>query len=141
MIKEISKFIADESGFTLGTTLQATRRTDASPDRCNVVLESGGSTVYYDLPDRVDKMIQVISRAKTYEDARDDAWTIYKALFPNLTDDSLPLGSMTLSAIAPATQDYEAMTIEPLADPQYIGQDDKGRYEFSTNYLFRIQNV
>lgn len=141
MIKEISKFIADESGFTLGDTLQAVHRTDASPVRCSVVLESGGGVVYPDLPDRVDKMIQVISRAKKYLDARDDAWTIYKALFPNLTGDGLPLGSMSISAIAPATQNYVAMTIEPLADPQFIGQDDKGRYEISCNYIFRIRNA
>lgn len=141
MIKEISKFIADESGFTLGDTLQAAHRTDASPDRCSVVLESGGGAVYYDLPDRVDKMIQVISRATTYMTARTDARIIYKALFPDLTGDGLPLGSMAISAIAPATQDYVAMIIEPLADPQYIGQDEKKRFEFSCNYIFRIQNA
>jgi len=38
-------------------------------------------------------------------------------------------------------KEYEAMTIEPLATPQYIGQDEKGRYEFSTNYIFKIKKL
>ncbi len=141
MIKEISKFIADESGLILGDTLQVAHRTPNSPDRCSVVLESVGGSVYYDLPDRVDKMIQVISRAYKYMDARADAWTIYKALFPDLNASELPLGSMPIAAIAPATQNYIAMTIEPVAAPAYIGQDEKKRYEFSCNYIFRMQNA
>lgn len=36
---------------------------------------------------------------------------------------------------------YEAMIIEPLATPQHIGQDEKGRYEFSTNYLMKIKKL
>lgn len=141
MIKEIATFIASESGFVLGTTIQMAHRTPDSPDRCSVVLEGTGGAVHPDLPDRVDKMIQVISRAATYMDAYDDAWTIYKALFPNLTATGLPAGSRTISAVAPATQDYEAMTITPLTDPQYIGRDEKKLYEISCNYIFRLQNA
>ena len=137
MIKEIAHFIAARAGagFAVGTTIQVGHRTDASPDQCSVVLESAGGALHFDLPDRNDKMVQVISRATTYMTARADAWTIFNALHGQAgwkTD---------LTAIAPATQNYEAMTIEALADPQYIGQDDKDRYEFSTNYIFRIQNA
>ncbi len=140
MIKEISKFIADESGFVLGDTLQATHRTDDSPDQCSVVLESVGAGIYYDLPDKLDKMIQVISRAKTYMDALNDALVIFKALRGSVVAGSgIPLGIREILAVAPATQDYEAV-IEALTGPQYIGQDEKGRYEISTNYIFRIQN-
>lgn len=140
MIKEISKFIADESGFVLGDTLQATHRTDDSPDQCSVVLESVGAGIHPDLPDKLDKMIQVISRAETYITALDDALTIFNALRNSVVAGSgIPLGVREISAVAPATQDYLA-TIEALAGPQYIGQDEKGRYEFSVNYIFRIQN-
>lgn len=135
MIKEIGTFIAARAGLAVGTTMQIGHRIPSSPDRCSVALESGGGGLHFDLSDRVDKMIQVISRAKTYMTARDDARTIFNALHGEA-------GWKTgLTAIAPATQDYEAMTIEALSDPQYIGQDDKDRYEFSTNYIFRIQNV
>jgi len=40
-----------------------------------------------------------------------------------------------------AESSYEIMIIEPLASPQYIGQDEKGRYEFSTNYLMKIKKL
>lgn len=134
MIKEIAAFIASKTSFAIGTTLQVAHRTQDSPDRCNVVLETAGGAVYFDLPDRVDKHIQIISRAKTYMDARDDAWEIYRALHDGT-------GGWTLTAVPPAEQDYEAMTIEALAEPQYIGQDDKKRYEISCNYIFRIKNL
>ena len=38
------------------------------------------------------------------------------------------------------TEEYEIMVLEPLVTPQYIGQDEKGRYEFSTNYLMKIKS-
>ena len=137
MIREISKFIADRSGFTVGDTLQVAHRPPSAPHRCSVVLESVGGGLYADLRDRIDKMIQVISRAKTYMDARDEARTIFNKLHHD--DDSH--GSWLIDHVDPATQDYRAMTIDALADPQYIGQDNKRRYEFSTNYIFRMQNV
>ena len=140
MIKEIALFVATKSGLALGTRLQCAHRTPASPDRCSVVLESGGGSTFASLPDRINKMIQVISRGKTYMNAHDDAWTIFNALHGTLAGSVLPLGSRTMPAIAPATQNYEVI-IDPVTDPQYIGPDDKGRYEFSCNYIFRIINV
>ena len=38
-------------------------------------------------------------------------------------------------------EEYEAMVIEPLASPQYIGQDEKGRWEFSCNYIFKTKRL
>ena len=37
------------------------------------------------------------------------------------------------------TEEYEIMVVEPLVTPQWIGQDEKGRYEFSTNYIFKMK--
>jgi len=80
-------------------------------------------------------MIQVISRANTYMTARDDAWTIFEVLHGEA-------GWVTnLTGIDAGAPDLEAQTIEALADPQFIGQDDKDRYEFSTNYIFRMKEV
>lgn len=141
MIKEIAHFIASITSFEIGTTLQVAHRTQDAPDRCNVVLETAGGAVHPDLPDRIDKNIQIISRADNYMDAHDDAWEIFRALFGTLEGSALPFGERTLPAVAPATQDYKAMTITPLADPQWIGQDEKKRFEFSCNYIWRIQNL
>jgi len=132
MIKEIAAFIASKTSFVIGDTLQVGHRTQDAPDRCNVVLESAGGGLYFDLPDRVDKMIQVISRANTYLRARDDAWEIFDALHGT--------AGWTLSAVAPAVQNYEAMTIEAIAPPQYIGEDENRRFEYSCNFIFRNQD-
>jgi len=137
MLKEIAEFIEAQTSFVIGTDLIVGHRLTDSPDRCNVILETAGGGLHFSLTDRVDKQIQIISRAKTYFDARDDAHEIFNALH---TGDYGSSGH-TLSAVAPATQDYEAMTIEALSDPQYIGQDEKGRFEFSTNYTWRIRNA
>ena len=137
MLKEIIQFIEDKTSFVIGTDLYAGHRILDAPDQCQVVLETGGGSLHFDLTDRVDKMIQILSRAKTYFTARADAMEIFDALH---TGDYGSAGH-TLAAVAPAVQAYEAMTIEAVSDPQYIGQDEKGRYEFSTNYLFKIKNA
>lgn len=133
MIKEITAFIASKTSFVVGTTLLAGHKAQGAPDRTNIVIESAGGAVYFDLPERVDKLVQVISRARTYMTAERDAKEIYAALHGT--------AGWTMAAVAPATQDYEAQTIEAVADPQYIGQDEKRRYRFSTNYIFRIKNL
>ena len=132
MIQEIAKFIETRTSFVIGTTLRVGRRTQNSPDRCQVVLESAGGGVYFDLPDRGDVLIQVISRATTQMNARDDAWEIYKAIHGT--------AGWTLPVITSGVI-YEAMTIEAVATPQYIGEDEKRRHEFSTNYVWQIKNA
>ena len=132
MIKEIAVFISGKTSLIIGDTLQVGHRTQDAPDRCSAILESGGGKPYFDLPDRIDKTIQIISRAKTYFTARTDAWEIFDALHGT--------AGWQISAVAPATQDYEAQVIEGISDPQYIGQDEKLRYEFSTNFIVKIKN-
>jgi len=44
-----------------------------------------------------------------------------------------------IRVIVEGYKEYEAMTIAPLVTPQYIGQDEKGRWEFSCNYQFKIR--
>jgi len=138
MLKEIAKFIEDKTAsLTIGTNLFEGHRLQDAPDRCTCILETGGGGLDFDLTDRVDKMIQVLSRGKTYFTARTDAWEVFDALHTG----AYGMSGHTLAHVLPALQDYEAMTIEAISDPQYIGQDEKRRYEFSTNYLFKIRNA
>ena len=138
MIKEITKFIESKTSFVINADLFAGHRPEGAPDRCQVVLESSGGSIISDLPDRADMVIQILSRGnpKYYFQPRDDAWTIYDALFRNH-----PYGSAgwTLPVIIPG-KEYEAMVIIPLAIPQNIGQDEKLRWEFSTNYIVKIRD-
>ena len=131
MLKEITQFIENKTtSFTIGTNLFAGFRPD-SPDRCVGILEMGGSAVYFDLPDRSDKMIQALSRAADYWDSRADSFEIYDILH----------GSTGWTLPVVGTDEYYAMVIEAVSDPQYLGTDQNGRHQFSTNYIFKIRDV
>ena len=136
MFKEIIRFIEDKASLTLGTDLFSGHRPQDAPDACDLILETGGGGIEVDLPDRADYSIQVLSRAKTYFTARTRAWNVYDAIY---RDWSLGSAGWALPVVT-SGEEYEVMVIEPLAIPQYIGQDEKGRYEFSTNYIFRIKD-
>jgi len=125
-LKTLAEFIESKTSFVIGKNLYVGHRLPTSKLRCQVILESGGGKPYFDLPDRNDKAIQIISRAETYFNARDDAWEIFDALHG--------------TAGWQLAGNKEIMTIEALADPQYIGQDEEGRFEFSTNYIFKWED-
>jgi len=130
MFQEIVTFISNQTGFTIGTTLQAGHRLATAPDRCVLVAESAGGATVPELPDRADFLIQALSRAKTYFDARADAWTVYTALHGT--------AGWNMPILSGSGDDYIAWTVEALAIPQYIGQDVDGRFEFSVNFIFRM---
>ena len=135
MIKEVAKFIANQAGLTIGTDLFEGHRPQGTIDACDVILETAGGTTFFDLPERADPVFQVISRDTTYFTARARAYVIYDAIYRNHIYGSA-------GWILPVIDDaYEAMAIEPLASPQYKGEDKKSRYEFSTNYIFRIKKL
>lgn len=132
MLKAICKFIENQtSSFIIGDTLQVAWRPLDAPDQCTLIAESGGGGTIFDLPDRADKMIQVLSRATTYFDARDDAQEIYDVLHG--------AAGWELPEVV-AGKKYQAMVIEAVEVPQYLGIDEKGRHEFSVNYIFKIRD-
>ena len=133
MIKEVTDFIATKAGLTRDTDIFAGHRLSDTIDACDVVIEVAGGDVFFDLPERADVVFQVISRASTYFTARTRAYVIYDAIF---RDHVYGSAGWTLPIVDAA---YEAMIIEPLAIPQYKGLDDKKRFEFSTNYVFKLK--
>jgi len=142
MLKEFCEFIEDKTSFEVGTTLQVGYRPQDAPDRCNVVIESVGGSVYFDKPDRADQVFQIISRSTRGKlanmfDARDDAWEIFNALTANLPG-LLKSSGWTLPVVDKA---YIAMIIEAVATPAYIGTDEQGRFEYSTNYIVKIRDA
>ena len=128
MLKEICDWIDANSAFTLGTTLQCGHRLASAPDRCAVVQETGGGETNFDQRDMEWVQIQIVTRGETYFDARDDARTLH-ALIHGAA--GVEFGS------SPNT--YRA-TITAVNPPQYIGQDETRRYEFSTNYRVALYN-
>lgn len=137
MIQEVAKFIANKAGLTIGTDLFEGHRPQGTIDACDVLMETAGGTIFPDLPERADITFQVLSRAKNYVKARARAYVIYDAIYRNWTYGA---AGFTLPIVT-VGEEYEAMIIEPLAPPQYIGQDEKSRFEFSTNYVFKIKKL
>lgn len=137
MIREVTDFIADKAGLTRDTDLFAGHRPQNAQDACDVVLETAGGETFSDLPERADIVFQVLSRAKTYFTARARAHEIYNTIY---RDHIYGSAGWTLPIVV-VGEEYEAMVIEPLAPPQYVGQDNKSRFEFSTNYVFKIKKL
>lgn len=134
MLKEISVWLCGRvPGLTRGANLQIGYREDTAPVRCHTVLETGGTVPIFGLTDRIDYLLQVVSRAADYQTARADAWKIFDAIDGTAGWRIAPLTS--------GGQAYEAQTIEAQAVPQWIGQDEKGNHELSTNYVFRMKKA
>lgn len=144
MIKEITTFIRDKAALlpapvalVIDTDLFAGHRPQEAANNCDVVLETAGGEAFFELPERADPVIQVLSRGKTYFTARARAHVIFDAIFRIHTFGS---AGWTLPIVAGGPQ-YEAMVIVPLSPPQHIGQDEKLRHEFSTNYIFKLKRI
>lgn len=130
MIKEFTKYIKNGvSGMTIDTNLFAGFRPADCQDRCIAVLENTGGAVNSYFPDTGEKIIQVLTRAQSFWDARDDAYKVFNFL-KSKSQVELPV------VISPAA--YTAMFIEAVNFPQSLQQDEKGRWEFSTNYVVRL---
>lgn len=137
MLKEIAEFIEDHTTLIVGTTLQVGHREQSGgpgsgPDDCVLIQESGASGVIFDLPDRVDYVVQILSRATTYFQAEALAREVFDALHGT--------AGWTAPVLISAKQ-YEIQVIEALNHPQYIGQDASGRYEFSFSLIFKIKDA
>lgn len=129
MFKEICQLISDLTGFTKGAKLQVGHWVQDKPERAVLVLESGGFADWYLMPEQIEPTVQVLCRAKTYFEAREDAYAAFDALHKIATWPLPQLESGT---------DYLVYSIEALTIPQYLGVDDNRRHLFSTNYIFRI---
>lgn len=139
MIKEIGQYIANKTAlsgahtiFTLGGNLQIGHRPATAPDRCVVLLERVPGRQDFWLDDRVDLIVQVIARAADYHDAREDAWAAHEILKKIIAVD-LP--------VVNSGPQYHVATSEAQQTPTYIGQDERGRFELSANYVIRIQTL
>lgn len=129
MIKELADWIEDNSSFFCGSTLQVGWREQGAPDRCVTIQETGGGDTNFYQPDMEWVQVQIIARGRTYFDARDDARTIHELMH----------GAAGIT-IGNSPTYYVVGAITAVNPPQYIGQDDARRYEFSTNYRVAYYN-
>lgn len=135
MFREIVTLIEAQTGFARGANgagkLQVGHMSQQAPARAVLVQETGGAPEFTPNEDMVDLTIQILNRAPTYFEAHEDAWTAYRGLHG--------LSGMNLPRIDGSGEDYLAMTIEAMAAPQYLGEDEDRRHVFSTNYIFRME--
>lgn len=141
MLKEITQFILDHAatalGFQLGVNLFAGHLPLKDMNGAEVgvrvmaILERAGGAVDGQLPDYVEKAVQVWNRNDNYFEARDDAQAIYDVLH-GFTGHVL-MGVYSHTA-------YYLLTADALSVPTPIATpDEKGAFEFSTNYILRIE--
>ena len=130
MIKEIVQYIEDNTDFIIGTDLFAGFAPPEIED-CVIAIESGGRPNFY-LTDYVEKTIQIVARNKDYWKARDDADEIYVLLHGQ--------GGITLPKVGNG-KEYYVNTMEAISVPQSVGQDEKGLFNISTNFVLRIQDA
>ncbi len=129
--REIVQLIADLTGFTIGTKLQAGHLKQNAPVRYVLVQETGGATEYFPNEDVVFVAIQVLTRAATYYESREDSYAVFHAIHGT--------AGWNLPRMDGSGEDYIAMTVEAVYAPQYLGVDDNNRHIFSTNYIFRME--
>ena len=133
MLKEISEWLVTKlPTLTIGGNLQVGWHDIGAPVRCHTLTETGGPGDWY-IDGKIDCTIQVTTRAATYQNARDDAWQIYNLLQGT--------AGWQIPALVSGGQAYMAMSIEALAAPQFLGFDEKGAFEFTTNYIFRMKKA
>jgi len=142
MIKEIATFILNQTtvsywardvNFFAGhlPVINSERTKLEEIPRVACILENVPAALVGDLPDRQDKQIQIWNRAESYFKARDDANEFFQMLHGS-TQWALP-------QIGGSGEEYFAMIIDGVASPAPIeNPDEKGRFVFSTNYLFKI---
>lgn len=102
-----------------------------STPRIVVVRDNVGGEVDGQIPDQVRKVIQVLARSDSYMTALADSLEIFTALHGNCCD--------PFPAIESGIE-YKNYTIDAISDPGYIGQDENGYYQFSTNYIWIIKD-
>lgn len=132
MLKEFVTYIATNiSALTRDTNLFAGFRPNDAPDECVVVLESNGGSVNSYFPDAGEKPIQILSRAESYWTARSNSYLVHDLLKSK--------SQITLPVVGSTT--YKAEFIEAVDFPQSLGQDERGLWEFSQNFVVRIREV
>ena len=140
MINSIGQWIQNLAlGFTLGENLFIGGFPDKRPDgtktpvRVTTIIDQTSSAVYFDRPDRVDLVVQVLSRGSDKREAYNDANTIFRRIH-GLSAIDLPEEEHV------SGHEFVAMTIEANQAPQYVGQDSEARLQYSTNYIFRMRD-
>jgi len=112
---------------------------DLTNQRYVAVLENAGGAVDNQLPDFIEKAIQIYNQADSYFQARKDAMDVYMLLHRDVN--TYGAAGINLPIVAGGPQ-WLAMVIDALSVPAPIQNPDlKGNYVFSTNFIFKMEKA
>jgi len=132
MIKEFTTYIANNTSFTLGTTIFAIADL-GNTDECIVVAEPNPGLVNGTLVDLRQIPLVIYSRAKTMFTARDNAYTVF---------DLLQSATGKIQVTLPVVDGYTYLCNFDCRTPGYAGLDESGRrYVFSMPVDVTITNM
>jgi len=127
LLREVTTWVSTGTGWVIGTELFAGKFPPEEQDEAVVILESGGPPEQILIDRRVGRyMFQVLCRGSTYFSVRDNAVAAMTYLHE--------LAQQVIG-------EWEVLTSEAITQPQFIGYDERGRVEFSTNYELRAVQV
>ena len=127
MVKAFCEWLASSSsglGLVIGSTLYAGQRPAAAPDLCTVVLERVPEIVDPERKDARQVTFQLFTRGRGYFTARDEARRIFDQV----------VNQYGVTGIDGWFVGHISGT-----GPAWIGQDDKGRDEFSANITLNCE--
>jgi hypothetical protein len=135
MIKELVTYIATQASLTVGSTIEAGPFRQDSGETCIAVIESGGLDKRYatgktgETSQRWEQMVQIISRAPTYQESRTAALAVFAVLQKR--------GTLSLPVITTGFT-YSIESVASLPRPQHTGQDPTGRFLFTFNPMLHV---
>jgi hypothetical protein len=135
MIKPFCEWLATGLSLTIGTTLLEGWRPQDAPNACSVVLDRTGSIADPYLLVERELHYQILTRDTTYNLGYEAATDIYEWLIAKARRET------QLHTGAGETGEEGEWTLHNIEgiSPQFIGQDGKGRFEFSANYTLRVR--
>jgi hypothetical protein len=134
MIESIALFAENATDLVLGTNLFAGYRPPDAQDDCVAILERVPAMDNPMTPGFLQKPIQILGRATDYYSARALTMLVYNVFFGrDVAGSDLP--------IVVSGDILWRLLIATGTEPAYIGKDDNGRYEFSSNLILRLQET
>jgi hypothetical protein len=132
MLQQVVSYIQSQTSLTLGVDLFAGDANLINVDHVTIY-DSPGTAPDFDLPDRIDAMIQIIAHYENYIEARDKANEIANLFHGNC--------GITLPIVSSGETQLQVSTGQILNGPYSLGYDSQQKCMVSINLLLVIQNL
>ena len=132
MLKNIAQYVDNQLSCSLGVDLFHGWRPEGVADDCITLLERTGRMDNFYIPGCSSVPVQIISRSVSYGDGLAGAWSVIN-LFCGVDKAGITLPTLVSGEI------YRVNAAETISGPFWMGQDEKGRHEFSANILLHAQ--